>query len=129
MKHKHNEGFTLVEVLVAIVILGIFVVPTCSSLVLSLQMNNRADQMLKAQLAVSSALEEMKAEGIDETQVILAADGTGSYRSFDNVNVVIRQETGNPYYEVTVTSDTVESISVTTYIREMEPTTPTEGGG
>lgn len=129
MKHKHNEGFTLVEVLVAIVILGIFVVPTCSSLVLSLQMNNKADQMLKAQLAVSSALEEMKAEGIDETQVTLAADGTGSYRSFDNVNVVIRQETGNPYYEVTVTSDTVESISVTTYIREMEPTTPTEGGG
>ena len=38
MKQKNNQGFSLIEVLVAIVILAAFVVPTCSALVLSARM-------------------------------------------------------------------------------------------
>lgn len=120
MKQKHNAGFSLVEVLVAIVILGIFVVPTCSSMVMAVQMNAKADEMLKAQLAVSSAVEQLKAEGID--------DLTGLGNSIDGVTINATKPAGDstlPYYNVTVTSNDVASIAVTTVIRD---TTKTGGG-
>lgn len=66
MKNKHDQGFSLVEILVAIVILAAFVVPTCSALVLTAKMNEKTDAMMKAQLAVSSAVETLMAEGIPE---------------------------------------------------------------
>lgn len=66
MKNKHDQGFSLVEILVAIVILAAFVVPTCSALVLTAKMNEKTDDMMKAQLAVSSAVETLMAEGIPE---------------------------------------------------------------
>ena len=66
MKNKHDEGFSLIEILVAIVILTAFVVPTCSALVMSNEMNNRTDALMQAQLAVSSAVETLMAEGIQE---------------------------------------------------------------
>ena len=64
MQNKHDEGFSLIEILVAIVILAAFVVPTCSALVMSNEMNNRTDTLMQAQLAVSSAVETLIAEGI-----------------------------------------------------------------
>ena len=64
MKNKHDQGFSLVEILVAIVILAAFVVPTCSALVLTAKMNEKTDDMMKAQLAVSSAVETLMAQGI-----------------------------------------------------------------
>lgn len=125
MKKKHNEGFSLVEVLVAIVILGIFVVPTCSSLVLSFQMNQKTAQMLKAQQAVSSAVEELKAKGITSV---------ADLNNLPDVEVVEQTKTG-VYYTITIRSDTVESVVVQTVIRDAsalknagtpEPTNPTE---
>ena len=67
MKTKHDQGFSLIEVLVAIVILAAFVVPTCSALVLSARMNAKAQALMQAQLDVSSAVETLMARGVDES--------------------------------------------------------------
>ena len=64
MKTKNDQGFSLIEVLVAIVILAAFVVPTCSALVLSARMNAKAQALMQAQLDVSSAVEILMARGI-----------------------------------------------------------------
>lgn len=66
MKQKHNGGFTLIEVMVAIAILGIVVVPILSGLETSLRLNKRTEALLQAQLTVSSAVEQLMAEGITE---------------------------------------------------------------
>ena len=64
MNKKCDGGFSLIEVVLAMVILALIVVPTCTSLVLSFRVNAKADALLQAQLAVSSAVEELMAEGI-----------------------------------------------------------------
>ena len=69
MKQKNDAGFSLVEVLVAIVILAAFVVPTCSALVMSARMNAKTDALMQAQLDVSSAIEMLMAKGIVEETV------------------------------------------------------------
>lgn len=76
MKNKHDQGFSLVEILVAIVILAAFVVPTCSALVLTAKMNEKTDDMMKAQLAVSSAVETLMAEGISKSSLVEIASTT-----------------------------------------------------
>jgi prepilin-type N-terminal cleavage/methylation domain-containing protein len=66
---KHNEGFSLVELLVSIVILAAIVIPTCTSLVLSYRLNAKSRDMMQAQLAVSSTVETLMAQGIDAERV------------------------------------------------------------
>lgn len=79
MKRKNDQGFSLVEVLVAIVILAAFTVPTCSALVLSARMNEKTQTLMQAQLAVSSALEDLSAKGIKvtggELKTVVGLDG------------------------------------------------------
>ena len=72
MKQKKNGGFSLIETVVAIAILGLITVPCTSGLLLSIRLNEKAQQMMQAQLAVSSAVETLMAEGIDQT---IAAEG------------------------------------------------------
>ena len=69
MKRKNNAGFSLVEVLVAIVLLGTLVVPICTSLFLTYRLNDKTDTLLRAQLDVSSAVETLLAEGISEADI------------------------------------------------------------
>lgn len=131
---RNNEGFSLVEIVAAIAILGILVAPVCASLIFGLRLNEKTDAQLKAQLSVSSTVETLMAEGI--------VDPTADY-STDEVSVTITEqkdgETHLPYYQVIVSStqgrtETVISddgngeqtettvfvplCSVTTYIRE-----------
>lgn len=61
---KRNGGFSLIETLVSIVILGAMVVPTCTALVMTVKLNDKTEKMLQAQLAVSSTVETLMAEGI-----------------------------------------------------------------
>lgn len=115
---RNNEGFTLIEVLLSIVILGLIVVPICSSLVMAVRINAKAESILDAKLAVSSAVEELMASGIDSTK---------NYDNYDteNMDYTVTRATDSgselPYYNVTViykdSGSGKELVSVTTQIR------------
>lgn len=146
-RNKWNAGYTLIEVLVAISILGIIVSPVCANLVMSLRVNNKTDEMLQAQLAVSSAVETLMAEGIAWENHILTSDCSascsavhcyydcseekdenGNYLNagllvnrFKDVTVETwRENPGDLYYKVEVKSETIPSVEVSTYIHAVE---------
>lgn len=120
---KRNGGFSLIETLVSIVILGAMVVPTCTALVMTVKLNDKTEKMLQAQLAVSSAVETLMAEGIAE-----ASDDYEKDR-FSDVTVKTKVVEDMPYYEVVVSSDDGE-VTVTTTIRAADTTTePDQGNG
>ena len=128
MKKKYNEGFSLVESLVAIAVLALIVIPCCSGIVMAFRMNAKADQLMQAQLAVSSAVETLMAEGIEKASDKYDFVGESDEYPFVSIKTeeVKNGEAVQPYYKVTVTS-TIEGatdISVTTYIRAVAP----EGG-
>ena len=128
MKKKHNEGFSLVETLVSIAVLALIVIPTCSGIVMGFRMNAKADQLMRAQLAVSSAVETLMAEGVkkpDDEYDIVNDDDQYPFVSIKTEEVKIDGHV-QPYYKVTVTSaiEGATDISVTTYIRAVTP----EGG-
>lgn len=121
---RNNAGFTLIEVLVSIVVLGLIVVPVCSGLVLATRINAKAESMLEAKLAVSSAVETMMAEGIDITKDVDTAYDT------DAVNVTAfptkNADGETVYYTVEAVSKAVESVAVKTTIRAVDSSA---GGG
>lgn len=100
---KRNGGFSLIETLISIVILGAMVVPTCTALVMSIRLNDKTEKMLQAQLAVSSAVETLMAEGIS---------GEVDAERFPDVKITIapvtENETTMPYYNVTVSDNTTK---------------------
>ena len=110
MKIRSNAGFSLVEVLVAIVLLGMMAIPTCTGLVMSVRLNDKTDQVMQAQLAVSSAVETLMAEGIDP-------DADYDDR-FPGVELTIEKDESGMFYEVTVKSLEESSVAVTTFIRK-----------
>lgn len=134
---KRSGGFSLIETLVSIVILGAMVVPTCTALVMSIRLNDKTEKMLQAQLAVSSAVETLMAEGISGVKYD-SDSGKYSYAdSFDDVTVTVTGGEEGVYYNVIVMDDnvikkedgTTESdplVKVETTIRAAEPAT--EGG-
>ena len=140
MNGKRDEGFSLIEVLVAIAVLAIFVIPTCSSLVMSLRMTDKTDSTLHAQLTVSSAVEQLMATGIEvDKETGEPLDYSSEFTDIEiTVDKVPDESTGDPlpYYKVTVIYKPDESISVTTHIRKAvpvpeapaEPEQPEEGG-
>ena len=136
MKKKHNEGFSLVETLVSIAVLALIVIPTCSGIVMGYRMNAKADELMKAQLAVSSAVETLMAEGIPN-DTMKTPDGedygkSGTEDRFPGVTIKLNpqgeytqdEKTYYTYYSVVVTSDADEDVKVTTHIRAVTP----EGG-
>lgn len=110
MNPERNGGYSLIEILIAIVLLGAIMVPTCTCLVMSVKLNDRTDDMMQAQLAVSSAVETLMAEGISVESDNYAAD------RFPGVTVITQKSGTEPYYQVTVTAGS-GLASVTTYIR------------
>ena len=127
MKNKHDGGFSLIEVVLAMVILALIVVPTCTSLVLSFRVNAKADAMLQAQLAVSSAVEKLMASGIVDGRAeeaianlegvydIIPSDGENPETDlFPDVKILITDV--DTCYKVEVT-DNNELVTITTYIR------------
>ncbi|MBR2048477.1 MAG: type II secretion system protein [Oscillospiraceae bacterium] len=115
---KHNEGFSLVEIVVAIAILGLIVVPCGSALLMSIRINEKAQQMMQAQLAVSSAVETLMAEGIERASNDY--DVVDGVDRFPDVKVITARESENtPYYTVIV-EDTEQLVKIETTIRAKE---------
>lgn len=139
MKRRHDEGFTLVELLVSIVILAAIVIPTCTSLVLSYRMNAKSKEMLQAQLAVSSAVEKLMAEGIEanraqdiitnsqpetETMYDFAWDSVNNQFSetddYPNVIITIDEENSKDGYYALIVKDNDDLVTITTHIRAVK---------
>lgn len=118
-KQNKTDGFSLVEVLTAIAVLGFVVVPACTGLVLSFRVNARSEQLMRAELAVSRAVETLMAEGYD---------AVGDYPTrFPEVVVTATPDPdsgSDPVigYDLTVTSQGGD-VEVHTYVR------PAESGG
>ena len=121
MKKKRvngKEGVTLVEVLVAITVLGIVTAALGGSLVVSNRINSRSEQIIKDRLAVSSAVETLMAKGIHDTTDTTSDGG---------LEVSIDTTSDSTCYKVTVESKDGE-VSVVTYIRPAPADTTTTGG-
>lgn len=126
MNNKQDGGFSLIEVVLAMVILALIVVPTCSSLVLSFRVNAKAEALLQAQLAVSSAVEELMAQGIVDQKakeaitnqhlydIVPADEDNPETDLFPDVKITVMQE--GDCYKVDIT-DNNDLVTVTTYIR------------
>ncbi len=69
-KTRANGGFTLVEVLVAIAILGVVATSMGGCLVVSQRVNARSQNVIEERAAVTNVVEQLMAEGIDITNGI-----------------------------------------------------------
>ena len=109
MKGKHNGGFSLVEVLVAITLMASIVVPVCTGMLVAPRVNAKAEAMLEAKIAVSSAVETLMAEGIP-------ADLDEYPDRFEGVTIDLISDEAT-YYNVVVT-DEFGLVTVNTSIRK-----------
>ena len=117
---ERTAGFTLLEVVVAIAILGLVSAPICSSLILAGRINAHSQVVMEAHLNVRTAVEILMQDGVTE-----ASD---EYRKdeFPNVKITTEKEhLSDPYYHVTVSDKRTEPlVTVETDIRAVP-----EGGG
>lgn len=116
---ERTAGFSLLEVAVAIAIIGLISAPICSSLILAGRINAHSQAVMEAHLNVRTAVETLMKDGITE-----ASD---DYRPGEFRNVKITTEhSSDPYYHVTVKDNHTEPlVTVETYVRAVLP----EGGG
>lgn len=110
-KNRGTAGFSLVEVLTAITVLGLMLAPIGASLVLSHRLNARSQQLMEDQLAVANAVETLMAEGIKRDKV----GENGDYTGYDNAAVKVQAISNGAAYQVTVSS--ANGVTVKTYIR------------
>lgn len=117
---ERTAGFSLLEVVVAIAIIGLISAPICSSLILAGRINAHSQAVMEAHLNVRTAVETLMKDGVTEA--------SADYRAgaFPNVTVKTVKDSENPYYHVTVTDQHTEPlVTVNTYVRAVSP----EGGG
>ena len=118
---ERTAGFTLLEVVVAIAILGLVSAPICSSLILAGRINAHSQVVMEAHLNVRAAVETLMKDGVTE------ASDKYRERDFPNVTIKTKKEDGSyPSYRVTVSDKPTEPlVTVKTYVRAVSP----EGGG
>ena len=76
---QSNKGFTLVEVLIAITILAIIVVPLLRAFVVSANTNAKARRVMRATTLAQNVIEELKAYSLDESAEQYLGRETGNY--------------------------------------------------
>ena len=116
---ERTAGFSLLEVVVAIAIIGLISAPICTSLILAGRINAHSQAVMEAHLNVRTAVETLMKDGVTEANP--------AYRKSDFPNVTIKTEKDgeNPYYHVTVSDKPTEPlVKVETYVRAVP-----KGGG
>lgn len=118
---ERTAGFSLLEVVVAIAIIGLISAPICSSLILAGRINAHSQAVMEAHLNVRTAVETLMKDGVTEASDNYHAD------EFPKVTIKTKKEDGSdPYYRVTVSDKPTEPlVTVNTYVRAVSP----EGGG
>ena len=128
-KYNQTEGFSLVEVMVSIAILGFVVVPMLTGLLFSYRLNQRSNEKLQAQLAVSNAVETIMAEGFNSNWRKTPAEDPDNaklyLKRFPDVSI-IKIDDSTSAIKFSVTSNDFSDIVVTTYAR---PYVAPPGGG
>lgn len=117
---ERTAGFSLLEVVVAIAIIGLISAPICSSLILAGRINAHSQAVMEAHLNVRTAVETLMKDGVTAE--------SNNYRAgaFPNVTIKTVKDGENPYYRVTVSDKPTEPlVTVKTYVRAVLP----EGGG
>ena len=97
---RGTAGFSLVEIIVAIAVLGLISAPVCASLVLAGRINAHSRAVMEAQLEVRTAVETLMEAGIEEAEE--------DYRSGDFPGVTVTTALAgpeDPYYSVTVSDE------------------------
>lgn len=116
---ERTAGFTLLEVVVAIAILGLVSAPICSSLILAGRINAHSQVVMEAHLNVRTAVEILMRDGVTAENPTYRAD------EFSTVTIKTEKVDGKPYYHVTVSDKHTEPlVTVETDIRAVP-----EGGG
>ena len=100
-RKRSTGGFTLVEVVVAITILTLFVIPMLSAFNASFRLNAQTQRRMQARLRVTNKLEELMAEGYNST------------RNYDDDEELTVDKLPDGKIKV---SDKKEGIEITTYI-------------
>ena len=116
---ERTAGFSLLEVVVAIAIIGLISAPICTSLILAGRINAHSQAVMEAHLNVRAAVETLMKDGVTE------ASDKYRERDFPNVTIKTEEVVGKPYYRVTVKDKHTEPlVTVETYVRAVP-----EGGG
>lgn len=116
---ERTAGFSLLEVVVAIAIIGLISAPICSSLILAGRINAHSQAVMEAHLNVRTAVETLMKDGVT------AESDKYRERDFPNVTIKTEKDGENPYYRVTVSDKHTEPlVTVETYVRAVPP----EGG-
>ena len=117
---ERTAGFSLLEVVVAIAIIGLISAPICSSLILAGRINAHSQAVMEAHLNVRTAVETLMKDGVT------AESNNYHAEAFPNVTVKTVKDGENPYYHVTVSDKHTEPlVKVETYVRDASP----KGGG
>ena len=101
-------------------ILALIVIPVSTGMVTAFKMNAKAEKLMYAELAVSSAVESLMSTGIG-----------GPPDEYPDVHIDKSVEEDGAYYKVTVKSKEVADVTVVTYIRAVdspEASADEEGG-
>lgn len=116
---ERAAGFSLLEVVVAIAIIGLISAPICSSLILAGRINAHSQAVMEAHLNVRTAVETLMKDGVTAESNNYRAD------EFPKVTIKTVKDGENPYYHVTVSDKPTKLVTVKTYVRAVSP----EGGG
>ena len=136
-RKRGSAGFSLVEVLTAIAVLGIVAAALGGCLVMAHRINARSEQIMQARWDVSRAVETLMAEGIDQSKFVTGTSGSYNGLSGDYNVTVSAEPAADPTvltrsdlnaYNVTVTSTVAEDVTVTTCIRAAAVSGGTGGG-